>query len=48
MAAIGRLVTECAKYVEQPVVKQQFVADCQLAAFGYANALRALKLEFGK
>jgi hypothetical protein len=47
-AAIGRLVKECAKYLEQPVLKQQFVADCQLAAFGYANALRALKLEFGK
>lgn len=45
---IERLVEACAKYEEQPVVKQQFVADCQLAAFGYANALRALKLEYGK
>ena len=47
-AAIGRLVSECAKFEEQPVVKQQFVADCQLAAFTYANALRALKLDYGK
>jgi hypothetical protein len=45
---IGRLVQECAKYEEQPVVKQQAVAECQLAAFGYANALRTLKAEFGK
>ncbi len=46
--AIGRLVEECAKYEEQPVVKQQFVAECQLAAFGYANALHTLKAEYGK
>ena len=26
---IERLVKECAKYEEQPVVKQQFVAECQ-------------------
>ena len=45
---IQRLVDECAKYEEQPVVKQQFVAECQLAAFGYANALRTLKAEHGK
>jgi hypothetical protein len=45
---IERLVAECAKYEEQPVVKQQFVAECQLAAFGYANALRTLKAEHGK
>ena len=45
---IERLVNECAKYEEQPVVKRQFVAECQLAAFSYANALRALKAEFGK
>ena len=45
---IERLVQECAKYEEQPVIKQQFVADCQLAAFNYANALRTLKAEFGK
>jgi hypothetical protein len=45
---IQRLMAECAKYEEQPVVKQQFVAECQLAAFGYANALRALKAEYGK
>jgi len=29
-------------------VKQQLVADCQLAAFNYANALYALKAEYGK
>ena len=45
---IQRLVAECAKYEEQPIVKQQFVAECQLAAFGYANALRTLKTEHGK
>jgi hypothetical protein len=45
---IGRLVKECAKYEEQPIVKQQFVADCQLAAFSYANVLRALKAEYRK
>jgi hypothetical protein len=45
---IGRLVKECAKYEEQPVVKQQFVAECQLAAFSYANALYALKTHYRK
>ena len=45
---IEKLVAECAKYAEQPVVKQQFVAECQLAAFGYANALHTLKAEHGK
>ena len=45
---VAKLVKECAKYEEQPVVKQQFVADCQLAAFNYANALRALKAEYRK
>jgi hypothetical protein len=45
---IQKLVDECAKYEQQPVVMQQFVADCQIAAFGYANALRTLKLEYGK
>jgi len=45
---IVRLVKECAKYEEQPVVKQQFVAECQLAAFNYANALYALKAEYRK
>ena len=45
---IGRLVQACAKFEEQPVVKQQFVADCQLAAFNYANALRMLKAEYKK
>jgi hypothetical protein len=45
---IEGLVEACAKYEEQPVVKQQLVAECQLAAFGYANALRTLKAEYGK
>jgi hypothetical protein len=45
---IERLAKECAKYEAQPIVKQQFVADCQLAAFNYANALYALKEEYRK
>ena len=45
---IAALVQACAKYEEQPVVKQQAVAECQLAAFGYANALRELKADYGK
>ena len=45
---IEKLVEECAKYVEQPVVKQQFAASCMLAAYSYANALSALKAEYGK
>lgn len=45
---IQRLVNECAKYEEQPVVKQQSVAECQLAAFNYANALHTLKTEYRK
>ena len=44
---IARLLNACAKYEEQPVVKQQFAADCELAAFRYGNALRALKAEHG-
>jgi len=46
--AIENLVKTCARYEEQPVVKQQAVAECQLAAFSYANALRDLKSEYGK
>jgi hypothetical protein len=45
---IERLVNECAKYEEQAVVKQQAVAECQLAAFSYANALHSLKTEYRK
>ncbi len=45
---IQRLAKECAKYAEQPVVKQQFFAECQLAAFNYANALYTLKAEYRK
>jgi hypothetical protein len=45
---IERLVNECAKYEEQAIVKQQSVAECQLAAFNYANALRTLKTEYRK
>jgi hypothetical protein len=47
-ATIKMLVKECAKYAEQPVLKQQFLAECQLAAFAYANALRTLKTEYRK
>jgi len=43
---IARLVKECAKYVEQPAVKRQFVAECQLAAFNYANALYTLRAAY--
>jgi hypothetical protein len=45
---IVSLVLECAKYEEQPVVKRQFAADCQLAAFKYGNELRALKAQYRK
>jgi len=45
---IGDLVKACEKYAEQPVIKQQSVAECQLAAFGYAEALRTLKADYGK
>jgi hypothetical protein len=45
---IEKLVTECSKYEEQAEIKQQFVAECQLAAFGYANALKNLKEDYGK
>ena len=42
------LVNECKKYLEQPVVKQQAVAECELAAFNYANELRSLKAWYRK
>jgi hypothetical protein len=45
---IDRLVKECAKYEEQPVIKQQFAAECMLAAYKYANALYTLRAEYGK
>jgi hypothetical protein len=45
---IEHLVKQCAKYEEQPIIKQQFVAECMLAAYGYANAFYALKAEYGK
>jgi hypothetical protein len=45
---IQRLVKQCARYEEQAIVKQQFVAECMLAAFNYANALYALKAEYAK
>ena len=45
---VKKLVMDCAKYAEQPVLKQQFLAECQLAAFAYANALRTLKMEYRK
>jgi len=45
---IVRLVMDCAKYEKQPVVSRQLVAECQLAAFNYANALNALREEYRK
>ncbi|MDR2881558.1 MAG: hypothetical protein LBV29_06625, partial [Azoarcus sp.] len=42
---IGQLADECAKYEGQAVTQQQLVADCQVAAYNYANALRMLKSE---
>jgi len=47
-ATINRLVDTCTKYEEQPVLKQQYLADCQLAAYRYANALRDLKEQYKK
>jgi len=43
---IIRLVMDCAKYEQQPVVSRQLVAECQLAAFNYANALQTLREEY--
>lgn len=40
---IDALVKDCRKYVSQSVVSQQAVADCQLAAYSYANAIAALR-----
>jgi hypothetical protein len=45
---IERMVDECAKYEEQPIVKQQSVAECELAAFNYANTLYALRADYRK
>jgi hypothetical protein len=45
---IERLVDECARYEEQPIVKQQSVAECELAAFNYANTLYALRADYRK
>ena len=45
---VQRLVNECAKYMEQPVIKQLLVTECQISAFKYANALRFLKAEYQK
>jgi hypothetical protein len=44
--AVQNLVDACAKYEGQSVVQQQFVAECQLAALNYANAMLTLKTEF--
>jgi hypothetical protein len=46
--AVQKLINACARYEGQPVLHQQFVAECQLAALNYANALLTLKTEFGK
>jgi hypothetical protein len=45
---IDGLVNACMKYEEQPVVKQQFRADCQIAAYNYANAFYELKSGYRK
>jgi hypothetical protein len=45
---IEGLVRECAKYEEQAIIKQQSVAECQLAAYGYANALYTLRAGYRK
>jgi hypothetical protein len=45
---IDRLVRECTKYEEPPVIKQQFAAECILAVYSYASALYTLKAEYGK
>jgi hypothetical protein len=45
---VQRLVNECAKYLEQPVIKQLIVTECQLAAYNYGSALRFLKEEYRK
>ena len=42
---IDRLVKDCTRYEGQSIVRQQLVAECQLAAYSYANALSALKAE---
>jgi vacuolar-type H+-ATPase subunit I/STV1 len=47
-AIVQKLVDECAKYEEQAVIKQQFLTECMLAAFKYANALSDLKAEYKK
>lgn len=40
---VQRLVKECAKFLDQPVLRQLLVSECQLAAYGYGNAMRMLK-----
>jgi hypothetical protein len=45
---VQALVKECTKYLEQPVIKQLLVTDCQLAAYSYGSALRFLKAEYRK
>ena len=35
----------CTKYEYKFVTRQEFVAECQVAAYAYADALRTLKLE---
>ena len=47
-AATGRTPLQETNEGKQPVVEQQFVAECQLAAFKYGSELRALKAQFGK
>ncbi len=42
-ATVQRLVKDCAKYMDQPVLRQLLVTECQLAAYSYGNAMRMLK-----
>jgi hypothetical protein len=47
-AATGRAPLQEINEGKQPVVKQQFLAECQLAAFKYGSELRAPEAEFRK
>jgi hypothetical protein len=47
-AATGRTPLQETNDGRQPVVKQQFVAECQLAAFKYGSELRAPEAKFRK
>jgi hypothetical protein len=38
ISSLQRGTKECAKYEAQPVINQQCIAECQLAAFNCGNA----------